>query len=222
MDIQLSRADFTVFRVIPSRYPKIDLYERVASSEEWDLLHEIESLTNPRLRDETGDIRLVREEDRVFGEGASWIMAAFTHPPVDGRGGRFNLDFGIYYCSPEEKVCVAETLYHQQRFLKESRVERETVQMRLLTARLGPIQLHDIRHLAEHPDARVVYHPEDYSAGQRLGEMLRSQSSYGLRYRSVRSVAGECVAVMRPSALRDARHVRYLQYNYQGGVISRA
>ncbi|MCY4050011.1 MAG: hypothetical protein OXE41_06930 [Gammaproteobacteria bacterium] len=43
-----------------------------------------------------GNIRLVLSEDRVYGDGASWTMAAFTHSPVDGRGGRFNLDFGIY------------------------------------------------------------------------------------------------------------------------------
>lgn len=218
MDIRLSHADFAVFRIIPSRYPKIDLYERVASSEEWDLLHEIESLTNPRLRNEVGDIRLVREEDRVFGEGASWIMAAFTHPPADGRGGRFNRDFGIYYCSPEEQVCVRETLYHQARFLRESRVEKEMVQMRLLAARLGPVHLHDIRHRVDDD----IYHPGDYTAGQALGDQLRAQGSYGLRYRSVRSAAGECIGVMRPSALRDARHVRYLQYNYQSGVINLA
>ncbi len=221
-DIKVSHADYPVFRVIPSRYPKIDLYERVASFEEWELLHEIESLTNPRLRDEVGDIRLVREEDRVFGEGASWIMAAFTHPPADGRGGRFNRDFGIYYCSPEEKVCVGETLYHQERFLRESRVEKEVVQMRLLAAKLGPVHLHDIRHLTDRPGAKMVYHPANYSHGQRLGEMLKAQSSYGLRYRSVRAEPGECVAVMRPSALSAARHVRYLQYNYLGGAINLA
>lgn len=218
--ILLSHADFPVYRVIPSRYPKIDLYEKVASFEEWELLHEIESLTNPRLRDEVGDIRLVRQEDRVFGEGASWIMAAFTHPPADGRGGRFNRDFGIYYCSPEEKVCVAETLYHQERFLRESRVEKEVVQMRLLGAKLGPVEMHDIRQLPEKAGASLAYDPDDYSYGQQLGEMLRAAGSYGLRYRSVRSEQGECVAVMRPSALSQARHVRYLQYNYRAGALT--
>lgn len=216
MDIRLSHAGCQVYRVIPSRYPKIDLYERVASSEEWDLLHEIESLTNPRLRDEVGDIRLVRDEDRVFGEGASWIMAAFTHPPVDGRGGRFNRNFGIYYCSPEERVCVAETLYHQGRFLRESRVESEEVQMRLLSAQLGPVQLHDVRHLT----GDRIYHPHDYSAGQLLGDELKALGSYGVRYESVRCPPSECIGAMRPSALRDARHVRYLQYRYRDGVIS--
>jgi len=107
--LPVSEVDVRVYRAILSRYPQIDLFERVSSPEEWDVLYAVESLTNPRLRDEVGDIRLVAPEDRVYGEGASWIMAAFTHTPVDGRGGRFNKDFGIYYCSPTESVAVAES-----------------------------------------------------------------------------------------------------------------
>ena len=213
--IPMSNASGPVYRIIPSRYPKIDLYERVSSSAEWELLHEIESLTNPRLRDEIGDIKLVPEADRIFGEGASLVMAAFTHPPVDGRGGRFNRDFGIYYCSPHEQVCVAETLHHQGRFLRESRVVAETVQMRVIIAQLGPVQLHDIRKVWD----AALYSPDSYVAGQALGASLKAAGSYGLRYRSVRTSPGECIAVMRPSALQQARHLRYLQYHYDNGQI---
>ena len=42
------------FRVISSRFPPIDLFERVASPEDWEALYWLESLTNPRLRDEVG------------------------------------------------------------------------------------------------------------------------------------------------------------------------
>jgi len=98
-DLPSSEVNEPVYQVILSRYPQIDLFERVSSPEDWDVLYAVESLTNPRLRDEAGDIRLVPPEDRVYGDGAYWIMAAFTHPPVDGRGGRFNRDFGIYCCA---------------------------------------------------------------------------------------------------------------------------
>ena len=81
-----SEVDEFVYRVILSRYPQIHLFERVANAADWEVLYAVESMTNPRLRDEVGDIRLVAAEDRVYGDGASWIMAAFTHPPVDGRG----------------------------------------------------------------------------------------------------------------------------------------
>lgn len=122
--LPLSEVDDLVYRVILSRYPQINLFERVSSPEDWEVLFAVESLTNSRLRDEVGDIRLVSPEDRVYGDGASWIMAAFTHPPVDDRGGRFNRDFGIYYCSTDESVAIAESLFYCVPLLRESRIEK--------------------------------------------------------------------------------------------------
>jgi hypothetical protein len=175
-----SAANEPVYRVILSRYPQIHLFERVAGPQDWDVLYAVESLTNPRLRDEVGDIRLVPPEDRVYGDGASWIMAAFTHPPVDGRGGRFNRDFGIYYCAADEAVAIAESSFHRARFLRESRIDMATQEMRVIRARLGPTTLHDVRHLV----GDAIYDPGDYGEAQKLGATLRGANSFGIHYQS--------------------------------------
>lgn len=211
-----------VYRVILARYPQVHLFERVANSQDWEVLYAVESLTNPRLRDEVGDIRLVPAEDRVYGDGASWIMAAFTHLPVDGRGGRFNRDFGIYYCTADESVAIAESAYHRARFLRESRIDKTTVEMRVIRAQLGPTTLHDVRQLK----GQAIYHPDDYTEAQQLGYALRKDKSFGVHYQSVRAQAkgkgkaqGECYGVMRARALSDAIHWRYLRYHYEQGAI---
>ncbi len=209
-----SEVNEPVYRVILSRYPQIHLFERVSSPQDWEVLYAVESLTNPRLRDEVGDIRLVPPEDRVYGDGASWIMAAFTHPPVDGRGGRFNRDFGIYYCAADEAVAIAESSFHRARFLRESRINETTQEMRVIRAQLGQVTLHDVRHL----DGYAIYHPDDYGEAQRLGYALRDAKSYGVRYQSVRA-KGECYGVIRARALTDAVHWRYLRYHYDQGSI---
>ncbi len=209
-----SVVDRPVYRVILARYPQVSLFERVAGPADWDVLYAVESLTNPRLRDEVGDIRLVPLEDRVYGDGASWIMASFTHPPVDGRGGRFNRDFGIYYCAAKESVAVAESAFHRARFLRESRIDKATQEMRVIRAQLGPVQLHDLRQLA----GQAIYDPVDYRQAQQLGYALRGANSYGVHYQSVRA-DGECYGVMRPRALADANHCRYLRYHYKQGAI---
>ena len=209
-----SDVDEPVYRVVLSRYPQISLFEHVASPRDADVLYAVESLTNLRLRDEGGDIRLVAPEDRVYGDGASWIMAAFTHPPVDGRGGRFNRDFGIYYCAGDESIAIAESSFHRARFLRESRIEETTQEMRIIRAQLGPVALHDVRHLA----GDAIYDPDDYGPAQQLGDALRNTRSYGVHYRSVRA-DGECFGVMRARALSDAIHWRYLRYHYAQGSI---
>jgi len=212
--LPLSEVDDLVYRVILSRYPQIDLFERVSSSEDWEVLFAVESLTNPRLRDEVGDIRLVAAEDRVYGDGASWIMAAFTHPPVDGRGGRFNRDFGIYYCSADESVSIAESSFHRARFLRESRIEQTTQEMRVIRAHLGLATLHDVRHLED----SAIYDLNDYGESQQTGDALKNTKSFGVYYQSVRT-EGECMGVMRPKVLSDAIHWRYLRYHYENGAI---
>ena len=67
-------------RIIASRYPPIELFERVSADPlVWEALIEAEVLTDPRVRDEIGQIRLVAPEERISGPGASWVMASFTH-----------------------------------------------------------------------------------------------------------------------------------------------
>ncbi|MCB1690153.1 MAG: RES family NAD+ phosphorylase [Halioglobus sp.] len=209
-----SEVNALVYRVILARYPQIHLFERVSSPQDWEVLYAVESLTNPRLRDEVGDIRMVPPEDRVYGDGASWIMAAFTHPPVDARGGRFNRDFGLYYCTADEAVAIAESSFHRARFLRESRIDHATQEMRVIRAQLGPTTLHDVRHLV----GDAIYDPDEYAVGQRLGYALRNAKSFGVHYQSVRA-EGECYGVMRPRVLSDAIHWRYLRYHYDQGAI---
>lgn len=209
-----SEVNDSVYRIILSRYPQISLFERVSSPKDWDVLYAVESLTNPRLRDEVGDIRLVPPEDRVYGDGASWVMAAFTHPPVDGRGGRFNRDFGIYYCAADEAVAITESSFHRARFLRESRIEKTTQDMRVIRAQLGPVTLQDVRQLSGH----AIYDLDDYREAQQIGFSLRDIKSFGVHYQSVRE-SGECYGVMRPKAISDAIHWRYLRYHYEQGKI---
>ena len=100
------------WRVIASRYPPINLFERLtADPAVWDALMALEQLTNPRVRDEVGDIALVPPEERVSGPGASYVMAAFTH--VNPKGSRFSDgSFGVYYAAAALETAIAETVFH--------------------------------------------------------------------------------------------------------------
>src|SRR5437762_6306867 len=75
-------------RIVPSRFPPVGLFDRVASPEDLDAVFELEALTNDRLREQAGELSLVPPEDRVSGPGTTPIMAAFTH--LNPEGGRFS------------------------------------------------------------------------------------------------------------------------------------
>jgi len=75
-------------RIVPTRYPAVTLYDRVADAEDFEALYALEAMTNERVRDELGQLERVPRSERVFGPGSGPIMAAFTH--VNLLGSRFS------------------------------------------------------------------------------------------------------------------------------------
>jgi len=117
-DIPIARIEWRpCFRIVPSRFPPINLFEAVADPADLDAVYQIEAMTNDRLREEVGDISLVPPEDRVSGPGSSPIMAAFTH--LNPEGDRFtNGTYGVFYAGRTIDTAIAETRYHRIRFLQ--------------------------------------------------------------------------------------------------------
>lgn len=206
-----------VHRILPSRYPPIQLFERLSDDPaEWEALAEIESLTNPRIRDAIGEIRLVPAEERVSGPGASWVMASFTH--VNPLGSRFSDgSYGIYYGARELATAIAETVYHLGRFYAATADPPHAETMRVLVGSLDAT-FHDLRADARY---RPVLEPNDYSAGRALGRRLRAAGSNGIVYPSVRRPGGQCVGAFRPKAVGRPIQARHLQYRWDGARISR-
>jgi len=201
-------------RIIPSRFPPVDLFERIADPADFDALYELEARTNPRLRQELGELDLVPRHERVYGPGSSYIMASFTH--LHPAGGRFNDgSFGAWYGARERATAVAETSWHRARFLAATAEAPLRLDMRVLEARLDG-RLHDVRGAL----LPKVYDLTDYSAGQRLGRRLRAAGSAGVVFSSVRRRGGECVAAYRPRILSECRQVEHMVYVWDDSRIA--
>jgi hypothetical protein len=206
------------FRIIPSRFPPINLFEKVADPADLEAVFLVESLTNDRLRDEVGELSLVAPQERVSGPGSSFVMAAFTH--IRPGGGRFSDgSFGAFYCARDRDTAIAETVYHRERFLREMAAPPTQLDMRVLRCLLKA-ELHDLRGLrSAMPE---VYAPDDYAASQQLARELRTDGSWGVAYESVRQEGGECAAVFRPRAITRCRQAEHLGYLWDGervGVV---
>jgi hypothetical protein len=205
------------FRVIPSRYPTIHLFERVADPADWEALYWIESLTNPRLRDEVGDLELVPRDERAFGPGATVIMAPFTH--LDPAGSRFaDGSYGAFYAAASLTTSVAETRYHRDIFLRATQQDPIELDMRSYQADVSA-RFHDIRgQRTRLPD---IYDPDSYISSQVFGSRLKLTGSNGIAYDSVRHLGGECLAIFRPRLIQNLRQGVHLRYVWDGGRISR-
>ena len=160
-------------RLVPTRFPPIGLFDRVADPKDLDAVYALESVTNDRLREEAGDLALVPAADRIAGPGTAPIMAAFTHLNPDGS--RFSDGaYGVYYCGQALATALAEVRYHQERFLRRTHEGPLRLELRLYLSDLDA-KLVDVRKQAAYHD------PDDYLPGQRLGRTLRRGGGYRLQ-----------------------------------------
>jgi len=205
------------YRIVASRLPTIHLFERVAPAEDWNALYELESMTNPRIRNEKGELKLVPADDRVSGPNASIVMAPFTH--LSREGTRFtDGTFGAYYAAESLETSIAETRYHSENFLRATREAPTEQEKRCYVADVS-CDLHDIR--TRRRDLPAVYDPVSYAASQKLGRALRDAGSNGVAFESVRRTGGECVAVYRPRLVQNVRQGVHLRYAWDGQSITR-
>lgn len=200
------------YRVIPSRFPAVGLFERVASPEDFDALYALEAMTNDRIRDEVGEISLVPPDERLFGPGSTCIMAAFTH--LNPQGSRFSDgSYGVFYCARMRDTAIAETRHHAARFMAATAEPPMRLQMRLYTVEAKG-QATDLRK-ASRTDPRIV-DPDDYGYAQGIGRTLRAGGAQGILYPSVRHPGGECLAALRTGIVKNCLHAAYLEYRWNG------
>ncbi len=200
------------FRIIPSVYPPINFFEDLVDPSDMETIWEIESLTNERLREEAGDIFLVKTEDRISGLGSSVVMAAFTHLSKPSRFS--NGSYGVYYAGLSRETAIRETVYHREIFLQATAEEPCELTMRLYEGKILKL-FHDIR--SEIFD--LLHNPVNYIESQEFGGKLRAMNSWGFVYKSVRHKEGNCIAAFRPPAISIPSQISHLKYIWNGKKI---
>ncbi len=207
------------WRIIASRYPPINLFERLTPDPAvWDALIALEQLTNPRVRDEVGDIALVPPNERVAGPGASYVMASFTH--LNPKGSRFSDgSYGVYYAASEIETAIAETVFHFESFARDSGDPVRMEDMRVLVGAVAE-GFEDVAALAE-PQRSQILDPVSYGAAQAYARDLRQVGANGVAYPSVRRQGGECIGAFKPRAVGLPHQERHLKYRWNGDRVDR-
>jgi hypothetical protein len=184
----------------------------------WDVLIELEQLTNPRLRDETGQISLVPPARRVSGPNASYAMAPFTH--VNPKGSRFSDGtYGIYYAANRLQTAVAETVHHFARFARDSHDPPRREDMRVLVGSIAN-DFHDVRTYSDDQQAELL-NPNSYEASRPFGREVRERGAKGILYPSVRDREGLCAAAFWPDVIGIPVQERHLKYEWDGTGVRR-
>jgi len=199
-------------RLVPSRFPPIGVFDRIADPADLDALYAIEAMTNDRLREEIGELPLIPPGRRISGPGTQPVMAAFTHP--NPAGSRFSDgSFGVLYAAKAFATAVAETMHHRAKFMAATREPAMKIEMRVYRLPVGG-RLHDLRR-----GWPAMLDPVDYSAPQQLARELREAGSDGVVYPSVRHAGGECVGLFYPDLAGPCVQAQHLVYQWDGQRI---
>ncbi|MGO6693432.1 RES family NAD+ phosphorylase [Rhizobium johnstonii] len=181
------------YRLIPSQFPPIGLFETVTRAADLQAVMELVGWTNDRLVADR--IQRLPEDQWVYGvANASIVMAAFLH--VAPGGMRFNgPDLGAWYAADDLRTAAAEVGHHLRREAFARGVATMARTYRSYSAALIGDYL-DIRgEQTLRPD---VYDGTSYAASQMLGEEVRSSGGAGILYDSVRLRSGVAIVVHRP------------------------
>ena len=190
-----SPAPQPTWRLIPSQFPPIGLFDTVATPADLEAVMELAGWTNDRLVKER--IARLPQAEWVFGRpNSSIVMAAFLHAAP--QGGRFNgSDLGAWYASALPVTAIAEVGHHLRREALARGLGGATRTFRSYSAAIAGDYI-DIR--SSEPD---LHASGSYAAGQAFGEGLRAAGENGILYDSVRHRGGTSVCAYRPSKVFD-------------------
>lgn len=203
----------SVYRLIPSRYPTINIFENLLDPKELELAYELESLTNDRLREEVGNIAHVPIEERIVGPGCSVVMAAFTHVGVESRFS--SGEYGVFYAGLGVETAIEESKSSQERFLSATAEPPFEVTMRAYVTQVA-LPLLDIRGL----EYDHCHSAKDWSSAQKFGREARANGENGLWYRSVRHPGGECIAGFKTLSVRPVTKAGHYRFGWDGASIT--
>ena len=205
------------YRLINSCYPPCDVWEDIiGKSDDWQLAYEIEAMSNPRIRQEIGDISLVPPERMLTGPDSWWVVSAFTH--VNPQGSRFaDGTYGAYYAAHDFQTALKEKAHgFIKQFMSATNEPIADITCRTLVGTINS-QLHDIRDIENWPEC---YHEEDYTYSQRLARALKDNDSNGIVYKSVRKNNGECFVAFWPDVVTIPSQERHVVLHWDGETVT--
>lgn len=189
----------TGYRLIPSRFPPISIYEGLVANDRIPSLVEIEDLTNPRLRaaHRVNDIEAAQQPDRL----QNWNHAPFAYSNPEGSL-FFGSDRPCLELAADKQTALAVSISRRERFLARTNEPAVGLDMRLLCHPVSGVFV----------DLRPLGSKLDNDQRRALGEGVSGDVD-GVVYFAAERPNGFCVAVLKGSALGrsvQASHYRYV------------
>ncbi|MFG1375196.1 RES family NAD+ phosphorylase [Xanthobacter oligotrophicus] len=204
------------FRLIPSRFPPVSIYEDVVAEDRLDALVAIENLTNPRLQSAHRLMGLSLGLSPDSPRLQNWNHAPFAYSNPEGS--RF---------FPPERPCL-ELCDSRQTALAVSVARRETFLARTQEKPIGldmrmlktPVEgeFVDLRDV----DLTLLRDPSlaGRKARWKIGETI-SASAEGVLYRAPERPSSVCISVLKAGVLGRSLQTVHYRYTWNGQRVTK-
>ena len=197
--------EIDLFRLIPSRFPPVEVYDGIVANDRVEELVKVETRTNPRLRSES---RLLQAAgDPRPPQLQNWNLAPFKY--LNPEGSRF---FGparpALEMAEDRQTALAVSVERRQRFLARTGEPPIGLDMRMLKTPVRG-QFLDLRHVpadASHDDRRRI--------GDRIADGVD-----GILYRPPERPSAMCVAVLRGETLGHSIQTVHYRFVWNGSCV---
>jgi hypothetical protein len=196
------------FRLIPSRFPTIDIYRRVAPGHLWPLASAIETATNPRVRLKEKLTKGCDQPNAVPPKLQNWNHAPFAYR--NPAGSHFlSGDFGVLELSDTVQTALASSIRKREAFLADCRMPPVDLEMRVLK--------HEVR--GSFTDLTSLAPDTPQQARWSLGKALVDKGCCGVRFRNPDRPAGYTIAVFDGDLLGPSIQTQHYKFRWDGERI---
>ncbi|BCH05359.1 hypothetical protein MesoLj131b_73580 (plasmid) [Mesorhizobium sp. 131-2-5] len=207
LSVDYVMVDSTWYRLIPSRFPPISLYERVAREEVWPVVTSVEDLTNPRAQVRrllTGAAQV----DEASPKLQNWNHAPFTYLNPEGTWLLSPL-FGAMELCDCLQTALAMSVRKRELFLSRTEEPPIDLDMRVLGTRVK----------GRFADLRALDPNLTQPARWEVGEELLNAGASGALFKCPDRPAGTCVAIFNGDVLARSVQAEHFRFVWDGHRI---
>jgi hypothetical protein len=197
------------YRLIPSRFPPVNVYERLGSASLIAAAQRLEDLTNPRL---AAKRRLM--ESPALGQISPYRVQNWNHAPfayLNPEGTHWlSPAFGALDLAKDPETALIIAIERREAFLKRTHEKAIDLDMRLLMTEVAG------------KFANLENHQPISSAEERraIGQKVYLSGSAGILYRRADACSGRCVSVFRGDVLGKSTQSTHYKFVWDGKSIT--
>jgi hypothetical protein len=198
------------YRLIPSRFPPVNVYEGLVANDRLEEVYAAENITNPRLRS-LG--RLSAGESAAAGDPRlqNWNLAPFAYGNPDGTlffdEGRPCLEVAT-----DRQTALAVSVARREDFLRNTQEAPTGLDMRMLRHPVSGM-FWDLR------DSATPVGGLDQATRRTIGAKL-PEGAQGILYRSPERLAGTCIAILTGDVLDRSVQTIHFRYVWDGHRVA--